>query len=449
MKYFYTGVLAVLFVFVSAAASFAQAPANDLCIDAIDINEIFSTELGEQLNVGPFSNVEATGESELAAGLVDDWFDPLEGETLPSVDQSVWFRFTGNGETYQITTYNGPGAAMYANDTQAALYSGTCDDLTLVTANDDLNGFWSANFGWYYSVLNFTAEAGVNYWLMVDGFNWEDDDAFQGISEGTFSLRAVNAEPLIDRGVCSAARPIDEVFNSSTTAAQFVGPFDDTELVTGLGVDYEADMTGAECWEEGTDDGSVWFSFTGDGNSYYLGMFQCQLSNATFVYYFGFDNQLALYKGTCDGLVPVGCSEDINQADGEYWAEIGFDSEEGVEYFLRHDGYHYSNQLNEWSAEGTFCLTSTLSNTTIGISEVDAPVFSVFPNPTAEGVTITWTGDDNLADVTAFDLAGKEVAFYSNVQRGQNQDLGLPSGIYSLRVTTETTSGIIRLQVEK
>jgi len=94
-------------------------------------------------------------------------------------------------------------------------------------------------------------------------------------------------------------------------------------------------------------------------------------------------------------------------------------------------------------------LTSTLSNTTIGISEVDAPVFSVFPNPTAEGVTITWTGDDNLADVTAFDLAGKEVAFYSNVQRGQNQDLGLPSGIYSLRVTTETTSGIIRLQVEK
>jgi hypothetical protein len=125
MKYFYTGVLAVLFVFVSAAASFAQAPENDLCIDAIDINEIFSTELGEQLNVGPFSNVEATGESELAAGLVDDWFDPLEGETLPSVDQSVWFRFTGNGETYQITTYNGPGAAMYANDTQAALYSGT------------------------------------------------------------------------------------------------------------------------------------------------------------------------------------------------------------------------------------------------------------------------------------------------------------------------------------
>jgi hypothetical protein len=102
-------------LFVSPAASFAQAPENDLCIDAIDINEIFSTEIGEQLNVGPFSNVEATGESELAAGLVDDWFDPLEGETLPSVDQSVWFRFTGNGETYQITTYNGPGAAMYAS----------------------------------------------------------------------------------------------------------------------------------------------------------------------------------------------------------------------------------------------------------------------------------------------------------------------------------------------
>ena len=100
MKYLYARLLVVLFLFSLTANSFGQAPENDLCMDAIDINEIFSTETGEQLNVGPFSNVDATGESELAADLVDDWFDPLEGESLPSVDQSVWFRFTGNGETY-------------------------------------------------------------------------------------------------------------------------------------------------------------------------------------------------------------------------------------------------------------------------------------------------------------------------------------------------------------
>lgn len=449
MKNFYSGLKGILSLFVLVSASFAQAPENDLCIDAVDISQIFSENLGVQLSSGPYSNVAATGEPELAEGLLNYWFDPLAGEVWPSVDQSVWFRFTGNGHTYQLMTYNGPGNAMYANDTQAALYSGSCDDLTLVTANDDLNGTWSGNNGWWYSVLNFTAEVGVNYWLMVDGFNWENDAAFQGVAQGTFSLRAINAESLEGRGVCASARPIDDVFNSFTTASQFIGPFDDTELVTGLGVDYEADMTGAECWEDGTDDGSVWFTFTGDGNSYYLGMYQCQLNNSTFIYYYGFDNQLALYKGTCDGLVPVGCNEDLNFANGQYWAEIGFDSEDGVQYFLRHDGFHYSTQMTEWSAEGTFCLTSRLSNNTIGVAELDAPIFSAFPNPTSAGVTITWTGEESTANVTAFDLAGKEVAFYPNVQRGSAMELGLPSGIYSLRVTTETTTGVIRMQVEK
>ena len=60
MRYFYTGVLVVLGCIFHGSA-LGQAPENDLCMDAIDINEIFSTEIGEQLNVGPFSNVEATG----------------------------------------------------------------------------------------------------------------------------------------------------------------------------------------------------------------------------------------------------------------------------------------------------------------------------------------------------------------------------------------------------
>ena len=131
---------------------------------------------------------------------------------------------------------------------------------------------------------------------MVDGFNWQDGDNYQGVSQGTFNLRAMNAEPLSQRGVCSSARSIDELFGGTTGATNYIGPFDDTELVTGLGVNYEADMIGTECWGDATDDGSVWFSFVGDGQSYYLGMDQCQANNQTFVYYFGWDNQLALYK---------------------------------------------------------------------------------------------------------------------------------------------------------
>ena len=81
-----------------ALVMFGQAPSNDLCTNAIDINEIFSAEVGTQIATGPFSNEGATGEQELAADLTGSWFDPMDGETDPSVDQSVWFRFTGTGK---------------------------------------------------------------------------------------------------------------------------------------------------------------------------------------------------------------------------------------------------------------------------------------------------------------------------------------------------------------
>ena len=36
-------------------------PENDLCADAIDINELFAAEIGVGTSVGPYSNLEATG----------------------------------------------------------------------------------------------------------------------------------------------------------------------------------------------------------------------------------------------------------------------------------------------------------------------------------------------------------------------------------------------------
>ena len=445
MKHYCSLFSAMLFALVM----FGQAPSNDLCANAIDINEIFSAEVGAQLVAGPFSNEDATGEPELASDLTGSWFDPMDGETLPSVDQSVWFRFTGNGETYQLMTFSGPDATMYANDTQAALYSGTCEDLTLVTANDDLNGLWNGEGGWYYSVLNFTTEVDVDYWLMVDGFNWQDGDNYQGVSQGTFNLRAMNAEPLSQRGVCSSARPIDELFGGTTDATNYIGPFDDTELVTGLGVDYEADMIGTECWGDATDDGSVWFSFVGDGQSYYLGMDQCQANNQTFVYYFGWDNQLALYKGTdCGELEPVACAEDYNFDENNFWAEIGFDSEEGVQYYLRHDGYHYNVGVNEWSAEGTFCLSATRSSTLIGIDELKQVALDVFPNPSVGGnVSLSWPGSESVADVSVFDLTGRQVAGLRQVVRNDMVNLGLPAGTYVLKMRTAMSSSTTQLQV--
>lgn len=433
-----------------ASTAFAQ-PANDLCADAIDISDLLTGEIGVGAELGTFSNIDATGEPELAAELVDLWFDAAAGQTEPSIDQSVWFRFTGDGGVYQMITGNWcAGAAMYANDTQMALYSGACDDLTLVTANDDMAYMWASEWGWWYSFLNFKAEEGVEYWLMVDGYNHYQGNAFQGVSVGSFCLGAINVEPLTDHTACTDARNIDALFgDTSGNSPGYIGPFDDTENASGIGMNPDADMLGTECWQDETDDGSVWFSFTGDGNPYTVVHSQCDPEDETFVYYFGWDSQMALYKGECGELVPVACSEDIDPDQGWWWAQVGFDTEEGTEYFLRYDGFHWQNDFYDWSAEGAFCLRADLGNVN-GLSE-DASAFitDVYPNPAQGAVTFSWSGSDNLADVTVVDATGKTVVSLSNVTRNQQQDLNLPVGHYVVQIITNDTSGNSRLQIVK
>ena len=116
---------------------------------------------------------------------------------------------------------------------------------------------------------------------------------------------------------------------------------------------------------------------------------------------------------------------------------------------MRYDGYHWDDNLTDWSAEGSFCFTAEQSNNPINVDELVQAEFDVFPNPTEGGLTITWTDAATHADVTAFDVTGKAVGFYPNVQRGQQHDLGLPVGMYTLQIATENTSGVVRVQVQK
>ena len=82
-------------------------------------------------------------------------------------------------------------------------------------------------------------------------------------------------------------------------------------------------------------------------------------------------------------------------------------------------------------------------------SELVQVDFELFPNPTMGSFNLTWTDAATHADVTAFDITGKAVGFYPNVQRGQQHDLGLPVGMYTLQIATENTSGVVRVQVQK
>ncbi|HAD22275.1 MAG TPA: hypothetical protein DCF87_09225 [Opitutae bacterium] len=445
MKYILPSILCLALFTTDAIAQ----PENDFCTDAIDISDLLTGEIGVGADLGPFSNIDATGEADLAANLSDVWFDVAAGEEEPSVDQSVWFKFTGDGGVYQMATGNWcPGSAMYANDTQVALYSGGCNSLNLVAANDDMMYLWDSNQGWWYSIINFRAEEGVDYWLMVDGFNHYQGNTFQGVSVGNFCLHAVKLEPTTEHTVCNNARNIDAMFDATSAANPgFMGPFDDSEIGSGIGMNPDADMEGTECWEDATDDGSVWFSFTGDGNPYTVTHSQCGPEADYMAYYFGFDSQMVIYKGECGELVPIDCSEDINPDEGQWWAQVGFDSEEGTEYYLRFDGFHWDNDFYDWSAEGSFCLRADLGNIN-GISESDAAlVTDVYPNPSEGTVTFSWSGNDSTADIYIVDVTGKTIASLLNVTRNEQHNLDVSPGHYIVQIITNTTSGTSRLQI--
>ena len=445
MKHLCTLFSVMLFT-LSAAA---QLP-NDVCSGAIDLSDMLGNGIGVRQTSGSYSNIDATGEPELAAALEGSWFDSDSLGNAVSVDQSVWFKMQGDGGTYQIVTTNCAGAAFYSNDTQMALYKGSCDDLELMMANDDLMYLWDANYGWYYSWVDARLEEGEEYYLMVDGFNWNDGDIFQGVAQGTFCIAVTETTNMGQHNACSDALGIDEIFEPNGANLSVVGPFDGTPEGSGIVPNENAELLGIECWADGPDgsgneDASVWFKFTGDGQSYTISHTFCDDDNA--VWWFGWDSQMALYKGVCGELVPVACAEDFSTDDNQWWAEVGFDSEVGVEYYLRFDGFLWEDNGITWTANGAFCLQAFPGNVN-GMEELEAVSLDVFPNPSVGGhVSLSWPGSESVADVAVFDLTGRQVAGLTQVVRNERVHLDLPFGTYIVKMRTETSSSTTQFQV--
>lgn len=144
--------------------------ANDECAGA--------TALDLSTPNGPFDNTDATG-----AGIVDNCFGEGDfGGDGPSDDNSLWFSFTGDGGVWHIyTTPNcgggvdlgADGTYIEGGDTQMELFTGTCGDLTSIDCNEDdlAYGATSPTGAGYFAGLTVATEAGVTYYVMVDGFD--------------------------------------------------------------------------------------------------------------------------------------------------------------------------------------------------------------------------------------------------------------------------------------
>ncbi len=136
---------------------------NDVCSEATPI----TTLDGEN---GPFSNLCAdTDEND---PVIDSettcWVDGSQEEP-GAYENTIWFSFTGDGGIYSFETFTYTDSEEVQNDdTQMQLYTGGCDNLVAITeaCNDDIS---DSN---YLSLIeNFQTEEGVDYILLVDGWD--------------------------------------------------------------------------------------------------------------------------------------------------------------------------------------------------------------------------------------------------------------------------------------
>jgi len=160
-------------------------PANDNCIDALNISDAFEGICGDINTIGPFDNTNASHNT--GDPMVPDCFnDAPPSGTSTTLERSVWFSFTvpdifGNGDEvrYDITTSvsnscdfeNGPVSGTA--DMQMVVYNAIfgCPNATTlastyIACNDDIT-----NEPPYIAGVEVSLMPGQTYYILVDTWN--------------------------------------------------------------------------------------------------------------------------------------------------------------------------------------------------------------------------------------------------------------------------------------
>lgn len=155
-----------------------EVVAGEDCVDATDINALLGGGINNPQTSPIFNNVDAgTSMSDPTTGW-ECYGEPDGGGSTPSLENTQWFTFTGDGNLYYINTTDCNGTvADYIDfgDTQMSIYSGAdCTSLVSEFCNEDEPGTDPA--GPYPAGGQFQTEEGVVYYVMIDGFNGSDGD---------------------------------------------------------------------------------------------------------------------------------------------------------------------------------------------------------------------------------------------------------------------------------
>jgi hypothetical protein len=220
-------------------------PANDECAGAIDINAVFGQAVGVPQLIGPYDNTTATTSALDPSTGWECYGEPDGSGTAPTLENTLWFTFTGDGGKYFIETTDGPGVTNYIDDgdTQMSVYTGSCGAFTPVVCNEDGP---SATANEYPAGVTLNTTAGQVYYIMIDGFNFNG-----ALSDGEYLIEVTQlqtiacTDPTVTIGTASANKTF--VCDGDTVRFDITGVVTPTVgTISGLGwLISNADISGS------------------------------------------------------------------------------------------------------------------------------------------------------------------------------------------------------------
>jgi hypothetical protein len=198
------------YIFYVDEVEFVYKPTRmpDLCTDALDITPIFSGYEKFSRRTGPIDNSFATASP--GEPLPACFEDKVNGSTTaPHLDNTLWFKFVGDGSKYHIETVP-CGSQNYVSgpdkkgDTQMAVYSGACGALTQLACSDNL--FPNGEIDWRAG-LDIQTTKGENYLLQIDGTN-----IFGAVAKGEYCIEAIKGEAVSCLDIKMGTYEIDDPY---------------------------------------------------------------------------------------------------------------------------------------------------------------------------------------------------------------------------------------------
>jgi hypothetical protein len=236
--------------------------------------------------------------------------------------------------------------------------------------------------------------------------------------EGTDSIKVLVTQQLAAYNSCSGAESINDFLGQEVDVTIL------SEIYNNFGYNSIDDpMSGFECFDDGSLDRTIWFTFTGDGNTYSI-----KTGSGTALIH---NTQIAIYTGdSCDDLESVVCNEDEDLENGLLNASVEIATEAGRTYWMLVDSW--VNRSMNPDNEFYLVFTNLFPNSTTNITRSS---YRVFPNPTTGLVQFDGFTPES---VSVMDSMGRLIKSQPSASTSLNLH-DLPAGMYFLKIKHNET----------